>query len=664
MNFTDNVSKIPGVGPSRTAILRRLDIHTIGDLLNHFPRDYQDRSVITPIGNLEPCPFACIKARVTETPKALVRRSLTLVTVKASDVTGSLNLVWYNQPYLQKSLKPGEYLFCGPVSSFSGSQSDGFLQMENPEYETLSDNAVSGKKPLTGERIVPIYPLTEGLSQKVLRKLLWDALDSLSNFEDNSPLPESVVKTHGLISRRDALFNIHYPDNQEAFLAARRTLVFTELFHLQLNLLRTRGFLRKTPGMVFENKAIGLFEESLPFSFTDAQKRVLNEILVDMSSGKVMNRLIQGDVGSGKTAVAMAAMYIAAKNHKQAAIMAPTETLARQHHLSIEKTFAPLGLKTALLAGSLPQREKAAVRDKLARGEIDVAVGTHALIMEQTAFARLGLVICDEQHRFGVRQRGALGAKGLFPHYLIMTATPIPRTLAMILYGDMDISIIDQLPPGRKTISTSCVDSRYRSRIFNFIKKQAEEGRQTFIICPLIEENDSGLKDVKTYTVGVTKATGLKTAVMHGRLPQEEKTGVMDAFASGETQVLVSTTVIEVGIDVPNATVMLIENAERFGLAQLHQLRGRVGRGPWQSYCILVTDAPSPLTKERMKAMTSKADGFALADLDLKIRGPGDFFGTRQHGLPNLAIANLYRDGFILKEAQEAAREYMKQIQT
>jgi ATP-dependent DNA helicase RecG len=563
-----------------------------------------------------------------------------------------MDITWYNQPFMRNALKPGKYVFSGEPSWFHGR-----MTMEQPEYE-----AVTGKELLSGARIVPVYPLTEGISQKMMRMWQKEALDGLPPIEET--LPAGLLREYNLMNRDAAIRNIHYPESPAAFNSARRTLAFTELFNLQAALFRARGVVKKREGIRLDDIDISPFTERLGFTFTGAQSKVLAEIQADTCSGYMMNRLIQGDVGSGKTAVAMAAMYMTVKSGRQAALMAPTETLARQHYTYMKELFEPLGISVALLTGSLAAKTKNAVKKDLASGIVDIAVGTHALIVDNVSFAALGLTICDEQHRFGVRQRGALNEKGPAPHVLVMTATPIPRTLALILYGDLDISVIDELPPGRTPIKTNAVTSQYRQRIFNFIKNQTDEGRQAYIVCPVIEENERDLQSVKTYAAGFAAATGLSPAILHGRLKQDEKNAVMEGFSSGDIPVLVATTVIEVGINVPNASIMLIENAERFGLAQLHQLRGRVGRGAAQSYCVLVTDAWNEITKKRMKAMTSTTDGFALSDLDLSIRGPGDFFGTRQHGLPEMRVANLYKDGDILKEAQAAARKYYREIET
>ncbi|MCL2407440.1 MAG: ATP-dependent DNA helicase RecG [Defluviitaleaceae bacterium] len=654
-----DVTNIKGVGAARAEVLKRLGIETVKDLINHLPRKYHDRSIITPVCDVEPGYFS-IKAEIVDKPQVAIKHKLTVVTVTARDDTGLMTLQWFNRDYLKTALKPGKYTFSGEVTRFNGK-----LVMESPEYE-----AITGRELLGAARIVPIYPLTEGLSQKIMRKLLKDALDAFIDTDSCSYeiLPDDVRRRHGLLPRRDALLNIHFPVSNEMFEKARRTLVFTELFSLQYQLLNIRGVIKKMPGIKFQatdHTDYTDFYDTLPFKFTSAQARVLNELNTDFSSGFAANRLIQGDVGSGKTAVAMAAMYVAAKNGYQSAMMAPTETLARQHYKGTNKVLGRLGITIALLCGSMSAKEKASVKERLALGEVDILIGTHALIVDNVRFNRLGLVITDEQHRFGVRQRGLLtdkgGEAGLFmPHCLVMTATPIPRTLALILYGDMDISIIDELPPGRKSIRTDAVNSSYRPRIFAFIKKQAEESRRVFIVCPMIEDNDAGMKAVKSYAEEARSALGLGVAVMHGKLTQKEKDAVMESFINGDLPVMIATTVIEVGIDVPAATVMLVENAERFGLAQLHQLRGRVGRGDAQSYCILISDSKSDVTKKRMSAMTATGDGFALSDLDLEIRGPGEFFGARQHGLPELRIANLYKDRDILAEAQKEAQRIIE----
>lgn len=646
--LNDRVEGLKGVGPKRAKMLAKLGIRTIGDLLGHFPRDYRDRSQIIQIGSLEPGD-AAVKATVTKQPEVRLHRKLSITRATVTDGTGTLDLVWYNQPYMKNALRPGQYMFSGNVTNRMGR----FI-MESPEYEEITDREL-----LSGARIVPVYPLTEGLSQKFMRRIIKNALELCEKgLPTQELLPDPVILAYNLYPRHKAVYNIHYPVSAEGFFTARRTLVFTEFFLLQTSLFAIRGRTQAQPGITFTDPEAAPFLDKLPYKLTKAQVSVLNEIKADVSSGFVMNRLIQGDVGSGKTAVAMAAMYLAYKNGWQSAFMAPTETLARQHFKTLQGLFEPLGIHTALLTGSMTKAAKDGVKTGLVTGTVHIIVGTHALIVDDVAFAKLGLVICDEQHRFGVRQRGKLSGKGTVPHVLVMSATPIPRTLALILYGDLDISVIGELPPGRLPINTTAVNSSLRPRVFTFIKKQIEAGRQAYIVCPVIEENEGNLRSVKTYAKEFTEATGIPAGILHGKLSQNEKNAVTDAFVNGGITVLVATTVIEVGIDVPNATVMLIENAERFGLAQLHQLRGRVGRGGSQSYCVLITDVGTEVTKKRMKAMTASNDGFVLSDLDLSIRGPGDFFGTRQHGLPELKIANLYRDNDILKEAQEAAKSW------
>ncbi len=544
------------------------------------------------------------------------------------------------------------YIFSGKLQKKYGK-----LEVLSPEYEKAEEGYFGG-------RIVPIYPSVGGLSQKVLRGLIRDTLEQTEN-QLYEFLPVWLRKKYYLCERNFAVGNIHFPADKDSFFQARRRLVFEELFLLQAALLRMKSVLQEGKrGIIFEHpESCQRLLEQLPYSLTNAQKKVFEEMKEDMSCGKVMNRLIQGDVGSGKTAVAMLGAYWAVQNGYQAALMAPTEVLAEQHLASFREIFEPLGIRTVLLSGSLTAKEKRRVLHEIGSGEAQMILGTHAVIQKAVVFHKLGLVVADEQHRFGVRQRGILSEKGDNPHVLVMTATPIPRTLALILYGDLDISIIDELPPGRQKIDTMAVTPSYRERIYGFIKKHADAGRQVYIICPMIEESEKlEAQAVISYTGKLQEEVfqNYEVACVHGKMKQKEKQKVMERFAAGEIQVLVATTVIEVGINVPNAVIMLIENAERFGLAQLHQLRGRVGRGSEKSYCILVSDAKTKVSKERMKAMEKSSDGFVLSEMDLKLRGPGEFFGTRQHGLPEMKIANLYRDIALLKEAQEAAAILME----
>ncbi|MBR2851478.1 MAG: ATP-dependent DNA helicase RecG, partial [Anaerotignum sp.] len=564
----------------------------------------------------------------------------------------SVGVLWYNQPYMKNSLKIGEwYLFSGKLQKKYGRK-----EILSPEVERIGENFAGG-------RILPVYPASEGISQKMLRNLMEEALSRMSGGM-REELPLWLRKEYKLAERNFAIENIHFPKTEQGFYDARRRLVFEELFVLQTALFQLKNTLEDSgEGIVLKKKkALQEAEALLPFALTNAQKRVLKEMEKDMTSGKIMNRLVQGDVGSGKTAVAMVAAYWAIQNGYQATIMAPTEVLANQHFEAFKTIFEPAGIKVVLLTGSLKAKEKREALEQVKSGEAQMIVGTHAVIQKGVEYRKLGLAITDEQHRFGVRQRSTLADKGENVHTLVMTATPIPRTLALILYGDLDISIIDELPPGRQKIDTSAVDSRYHQRIYTFIQKHVKEGRQAYVICPMIEENEKlEVQNVLDYTEELTKELPeCRVACVHGKMKAKEKQEIMDGFAAGKIDVLVSTTVIEVGINVPNATIMLIENAERFGLAQLHQLRGRVGRGSEKSYCILVSDTKTKVAKERMKTMTESEDGFIISEKDLKLRGPGEFFGIRQHGLPELKIADLYKDMAILKEAQSAAAELLQ----
>ena len=652
MEWNSPVSLLKGIGEQREKKLLKLGISTIEDLLTHYPREYKDRSEIIKIADLpmdEPSTFL---AQVKEEGQNSRHGRLVYTRMKVYDETGSVGVLWYNQPYMKNSLKIGEwYLFSGKLQKKYGRK-----EILSPEVERIGENFAGG-------RIIPVYPASEGVSQKILRNLMEEALSQMSGGM-REELPLWLRKEYHLAERNFAIENIHFPKTEQGFYDARRRLVFEELFILQTALFQLKNTLEDSgEGIILKKKkALQEAEGLLPFALTNAQKKVLKEIEKDMTSGKIMNRLVQGDVGSGKTAVAMIAAYWAIKNGYQATIMAPTEVLANQHFESFKKVFEPAGIEVVLLIGSLKAKEKREMLEKVANGEAQMIVGTHAVIQKGVEYHKLGLAITDEQHRFGVRQRSTLAEKGENVHTLVMTATPIPRTLALILYGDLDISIIDELPPGRQKIDTSAVDSRYHQRIYAFIQKHVKAGRQAYVICPMIEESEKlEVQSVLHYTEELEKELpDCRVACVHGKMKAKEKQEIMDGFAAGEIDVLVSTTVIEVGINVPNATIMLIENAERFGLAQLHQLRGRVGRGSEKSYCILVSDTKTKVAKERMKTMTESEDGFIISEKDLKLRGPGEFFGIRQHGLPELKIADLYKDMAILKEAQSAAADLLK----
>ncbi len=652
MERSDPVSALKGIGEQREKRLHRLDIFTVEQLLTHYPRDYKDRSQILKISELIPNETAAFLGQVRGEGQNGGRGRMVFTRLKVYDETGSVTVLWFNQPYMKSSLKTGEwYLFTGKVQQ-KGRQTE----VVSPECERIGENFAGG-------RIIPVYPSVEGLSQKTLRGLVEQALrETVDTLPEELPL--WLRKGYRIAERNFAIENIHFPKTEQGFYDARRRLVFEELFLLQAALFRLKQTLEDSGEGIRLKRKKAVWEKAaiLPFALTDAQKTVLKEIEKDMTSGKVMNRLVQGDVGSGKTAVALAAAFWTIQNGFQAAIMAPTEVLARQHYETFTKLFAPVGIETVLLTGSLTAKEKREALAKVASGAAMMVVGTHAVIQAGVEFARLGLAVTDEQHRFGVRQRSLLADKGKNVHTLVMTATPIPRTLALILYGDLDISIIDELPPGRQKIDTLAVNSSYRKRIYAFIQKHKAEGRQTYVICPMIEENEKlEAQAVLQHTEELQRELeSCRVACVHGKMKAKEKQAVMEAFASGEIDVLVSTTVIEVGINVPNATIMLIENAERFGLAQLHQLRGRVGRGSEKSYCILVSDSKTKVAKERLKTMAESEDGFVISEMDLKLRGPGEFFGLRQHGLPELKIADLSRDMPILKEAQKAVAELIE----
>ncbi|MBQ5799753.1 MAG: ATP-dependent DNA helicase RecG [Oscillospiraceae bacterium] len=643
-----DVRYLRGVGEARAKSLQKLGITDLESLVSYLPRAYEDRRGEKRIADLIPGETACVRALVASTPKlSRIRKGLDLVKLRVVDESAALELTYFNQSYLKDSFHTGEtYVFYGKV--------EGSLlrkQMTNPVFER------EGLQNVTG-RIVPIYPLTAGVGQALLQKAIRQGLDEIG--EDLSDaLPDEVRSTHKLCHLRYAYENIHFPADDEALSIARRRFAFEELFLLALGLRMLRRQRSEVRGTAIENADITAFLNALPFSLTGAQMRAVEDCLRDLQSGRAMNRLVQGDVGSGKTMVAAAAIYCAAKNGLQSALMVPTELLAEQHYRSLAPMLENLGIRCALLTASVGAKTRRSILAQLASGEIDLAIGTHALISPDVSYQKLGLVVTDEQHRFGVNQRSALAEKGEHPHLLVMSATPIPRTLALMIYGELDVSVIDELPPGRQPIDTFAVTSSYHPRLYAFLEKLIAEGRQAYVVCPMVAENEElpdERKAVTAYAEQLQKALpSRRIAPIHGRLKAKEKDTLMRAFAAGEIDILVSTTVIEVGVDVPNAAVMLIENAECFGLSQLHQLRGRVGRGKHKSYCILVSDNTGEENKTRLAAMTRTQSGFALAEEDLKLRGPGDFFGQRQHGLPALRVADLSCDMELLYEAQSAA---------
>lgn len=650
-----DVRYIKGVGEQKAKALEKLGIRTLQDLISYFPRAYDDRRGIVKIKDLQDGESACVEAMVAATPTlSRIRKGLELVKLRAVDESGTLDITFFNQAYRKTSLIPGE------TYTFYGKAEGNLLRktMTNPVVEK------EGRRELTG-RIVPIYPLTAGISQLTLIRAMEQGLAACRNLLAD-PLPDEVRQEHGLCHTGYAYEKIHFPGDEKELADARRRLVFEELFLLAIGLKklrRRRDGLRCRP---FGDTDLSAFYAALPFSLTGAQQRAIGEILGDFASGRPMNRLVQGDVGSGKTMVAAAAMACAVLNGCQAALMAPTEILAEQHYQGLGPLMEKLGISCVLLTGSLTAKQRREALGRLERGEAQVAIGTHALISADVAYHHLGLVVTDEQHRFGVDQRAALSAKGENPHLLVMSATPIPRTLALIIYGDLDVSVIDELPPGRQKIDTFAVTSAYHQRVWEFIRRQVAEGRQAYVICSMVEENDAipdERKAVTEYAKMLQEQVfpELKVGYVHGRMKAKEKETVMAAFAAGEVHILVSTTVVEVGVDVPNATVMVVEDADRFGLSQLHQLRGRVGRGQHKSYCILISDNRNEETRQRLQVMTKTTDGFKIAEEDLRLRGPGDFFGQRQHGLPALKVADLSCDMALLQEARAAAETLMEQ---
>ena len=654
--LSDPVTMLKGVGPAKAKQLENLNIHTLRDLICHFPRGYEDRTQLKTIEKLEPDVPACFKAMVMNTPRtAHIRKGLDLTKVQVADHTGRLNLTFFNNKYVSESLQYGrEYIFYGAVSGdFIG------YNMTNPIFESPDT------PPVTTRRILPIYPLTAGLTNAALLKLVRQAMSIC----DTPPeiLPHSVREEYGILGADRAYQAIHEPQSMAEAEQAKKRLIFEEFFVFSAGLSLMRAARAEKKCVPYDNLELRPFLASLPFTLTGAQSRAISDILKDFRSGAPMNRLVQGDVGSGKTMVAAAAAYLAANNGCQSALMAPTEILAEQHYQSLKKIFAPLGITVALLTGSMTAKEKRMTREALASGEIQVAVGTHALITDSTVFQNLGLVIADEQHRFGVAQRSRLSAKGDGVHLLVMSATPIPRTLALLMYGDLEVSILDELPPGREPVDTFLVNESYRARINAFIRKHVSEGHQCFVVCPAVEENeDLGIKAATVWaeTLQQTVFPDLRIALLHGQMKGAEKEAAMASFAGHNADVMVATTVIEVGVDVPNATLMVIEDADRFGLSQLHQLRGRVGRGSAKSYCILTSRNRNPETLQRLKAFCKTTDGFKIAEEDLKLRGPGDFFGQRQSGLPTFRVANLSFDLATLKDAQNASARWIERCGT
>lgn len=650
IDLKQNVQYIKGVGPNRVKLLNLLGIYTIEDLISYYPRAYQDRSKIKKIEELQEGEEALIEAvTLSGVSTFKLRRNMSVSKVQVQDDTGRCLITWFNQDYIKSTIHAKEkYKFYGKVTKKIGQ-----TEMTSPVFDKEGENKNTGK-------IIPVYPTTKKLSENAIRQAIENALMLVENeLEDN--LPEYIKKEYELENLETAVKQIHFPTDFNSLTEARKRLVFEELLTFQLALLSLKNQYDNEIRGIKYSKQVKMSDviNILPFKLTKAQLKVLEEIDQDMESDKPMNRLLQGDVGSGKTVVAMISAYKAVKSGYQVALMAPTTILASQHIVNFNKILNQFGIKCELLVSSLTKKQKNIVLDKLKNGEIDIIIGTHALLQENVEFKKLGLVVTDEQHRFGVKQRSIIAGKGNNPDILVMTATPIPRTLAIIVYGDLDISVIDELPPNRKKIDTVAVKENMSDRIISFIKKNVDEGRQAYIVCPFVDENEE-MEDVKSveklaesYKDEIFK--DYKVEILHGKMKPKEKDKIMQDFKENKISILISTTVIEVGVDVPNANIMVIENAERFGLAQLHQLRGRVGRGEYKSYCILKYNSNSGRVRERMKIMTETEDGFKIAEKDLELRGTGEFFGTRQHGLPEFKIANIFEDIKILKQVQELA---------
>ena len=649
MDFSTDIKYIKGVGDVVAGLFNKLGIFTVGDLIFNFPRDYEDWSKITPIMETQFGVNCCIRARITNAPEgSRTRGGAMIFKAVATDGNGLLMLTFFNNKYVVNQLFEGEeYLFFGKINQTIM----GGREMLSPRFVKASDN----------DKIHPIYRQTEKLTTKKIETVVANALSALRGGIEET-LPGYLIEKYRLMGLEESIRNMHFPENDEQLRLARRRLVFEELLGMQLGLIFLRERSRSSTSVRIQHDKTREFYDSLPYSPTNAQKRCISECVDDMKTSRPMNRLLQGDVGSGKTTVAAALIHNAVKNGYQCALMVPTEVLAEQHFKSLSKLFGDR-INIELLTGSVKAAEKKKIKSALAEGKADLVVGTHAIISDDVQFKKLGFVITDEQHRFGVNQRTALAKKGLNPHTLVMSATPIPRTLGLIIYGDLDISIIDELPKGRQPIETYCVGPEYRERLYKFIKNHIDEGRQGYVICPLVEEGETetDLIPAQEYAEYLQNEvfTDYNVGLLHGKMKPKQKDEIMRKFSDGEIQLLVSTVVVEVGIDVPNAAVMMIENAERFGLSQLHQLRGRIGRGQFKSTCVLVSGAQNEDSRKRLDVMCRTTDGFVIAEEDLKQRGPGDFLGSRQHGLPEMRLANIVNDTKILYAAQKQAEEIL-----
>lgn len=650
---SSDIQSIKGIGPKKAEKLHRMGIVTLLDMLSFYPRGHESWTLAPSIRDIPREGNIMVKGAFAGSPGTLrIRKGLTITRWTLTDESGAIECVWYNQPYRAKQYQAEKvYGIMGCVGQ------KGRRQIVNPRI-------IPAKEVNTGTKYLPVYPLSEGVSQRDMRHLAQEAMRELDAIRET--LPVTIREEYNLCDIREAVKQIHFPQSGENLDPARRRIVFEEFFWYQLALAQVRRHRQENvlgPNCPIEKEDVDAFLSAMPFTPTGAQVRTIGEIAADIAHTYPMNRLVHGDVGSGKTLIAAFCLYAAWKNGYQGAIMAPTEVLARQLHKVLTGLLKPFGIRTACLTGSHTLQEKAQIKDALASGDIDVIAGTHALIQEDVAFANLGMVVTDEQHRFGVRQRSVLKAKGGDVHMLVMSATPIPRTMALLFFGDLDVSTLDELPKGRKPIRTDLVDQRYRSRIYRFIRERVKCGEQAYMICPLVTESEAlEAQAAVSYYEAINKGPlmDINIGLLHGKMKAAEKESAMRGFTEGSIQVLVSTTVVEVGVDAPDATVMVIENAERFGLSQLHQLRGRVGRGSRQSYCILISDTQNEDTQKRLKFLTETNDGFAVSEEDLKLRGPGDFFGTRQHGVPAFDLADPIRHMGILKEASHAAHDVVE----